>query len=261
MVHDGRLGAIEWRDLVPLTAVERVWELTLSVPWLVLSVWLYQRGWALPGATASFFFFLTGLRQSHNAQHYALGITRRAHDAMLFVLSVAMLSSMHAVQVTHLHHHRHCLDDDDVEAGHATWPWWYVLITGWWFPIHLTRNAWRLGTPGKRRWIAAELVAMVVWVLAVVCVLGVPGLVWHVAAMATGQCFTAFFAVWIVHRGCTHDGQIARTQRGWLKNLVSYAMFYHLEHHLFPAVPTCHLPRLAERLDHAAPELCEMNVY
>ncbi len=65
---------------------------------------------------------------------------------------------------------------------------------------------------------------------------------------------TGFFAVWIVHRGCDPYHQIARTQRGWLKNVVSYSMFYHLEHHLFPAVPTCHLPRLAERLDRVAPE-------
>jgi fatty acid desaturase len=28
-------------------------------------------------------------------------------------------------------------------------------------------------------------------------------------------------------------------------------MFFHVEHHLFPAVPTCHLWRLAERLDDA----------
>jgi fatty acid desaturase len=29
-------------------------------------------------------------------------------------------------------------------------------------------------------------------------------------------------------------------------------MFYHAEHHLFPAVPTCRLPVLARRLDAAA---------
>ena len=57
------------------------------------------------------------------------------------------------------------------------------------------------------------------------------------AAMVFGECLTGFFAVWIVHRGCHADGQIARTQRGWLKNIVSYSMFFHLEHHLFVFVP------------------------
>lgn len=32
-------------------------------------------------------------------------------------------------------------------------------------------------------------------------------------------------------------------------------MFFHAKHHLFPAVPTCHLAELAARLDAAAPEL------
>jgi fatty acid desaturase len=38
-------------------------------------------------------------------------------------------------------------------------------------------------------------------------------------------------------------------------------MFFHLEHHLFPRVPTCHLPALADRLQDAAPELSEATVY
>ena len=82
---------------------------------------------------------------------------------------------------------------------------------------------------------------------------------WHAAAMIVGECFTGFFAVWIVHRGCD-EHSIARTQRGWLKNVVSYSMFYHLEHHLFPAVPTCKLSHLAARIEAVAPELRRREV-
>ena len=32
-------------------------------------------------------------------------------------------------------------------------------------------------------------------------------------------------------------------------------MFYHLEHHLFPAVPTIKLPELADRIDKAIPKI------
>jgi fatty acid desaturase len=46
-----------------------------------------------------------------------------------------------------------------------------------------------------------------------------------------------------------------------VKNRISFEMFFHLEHHLFPKVPTCHLPRLAERLDQAAPELQARQVF
>jgi len=38
-------------------------------------------------------------------------------------------------------------------------------------------------------------------------------------------------------------------------------MFYHVEHHLFPAVPTCKLPILARRLDAVAPELATSKVF
>jgi fatty acid desaturase len=38
-------------------------------------------------------------------------------------------------------------------------------------------------------------------------------------------------------------------------------MFYHIEHHLFPKVPTCKLWLLARRLDVAAPELKDKQVF
>jgi len=46
-----------------------------------------------------------------------------------------------------------------------------------------------------------------------------------------------------------------------LKSRLSYAMFFHVEHHLFPAVPTCHLAMLAARLDTIAPELALLRVF
>lgn len=40
-----------------------------------------------------------------------------------------------------------------------------------------------------------------------------------------------------------------------------YNMFHHFEHHTFPAVPTCKLPILAQRLDAARPDLRLTKVY
>jgi fatty acid desaturase len=64
-----------------------------------------------------------------------------------------------------------------------------------------------------------------------------------------------------VHHDCDRWQQIARTLRHRLKSAVSFGMFYHLEHHLFPRVPTCHLPALAERLDQGIPELPRKQVF
>jgi hypothetical protein len=37
--------------------------------------------------------------------------------------------------------------------------------------------------------------------------------------------------------------------------------FFHVEHQLYPRVPTCRLARLADRLDQVAPELARRKVY
>ena len=258
---DPRLRSVAWRDLVALSGWEELWELTLPLPWFAGSLAAYAFGWWWLGGMASFFFFLTGLRLSHNAQHRSLGIGRLAHDLILLALSVPMAASMHAVQVTHLYHHRHVLETDDIEAAHVGWPWWRALLLGGAFPLKLHASACHIAGPGKRWWIAVEVVAILVWVPAAWFVLGVSCLWWHVTAMVVGECFTGFFCVWTVHHGCHPHGQIARTQRGWLKNFVSYSMFYHLEHRLFPAVPTCHLPALADRLDRVVPEYQRMAVF
>jgi fatty acid desaturase len=247
------LKKVQWRDLVELKPWEKAWELGLSLPWLALSLWCYDRGWWEVGALASFYFFLTGLRQSHNAQHYALGLPRLAQDFVLFLLSILMLTSMHAVQVTHLHHHRHCLDDQDAEGDVAHGKWWQAVALGPLFPFRLHFAAWRLGSPAKRRWMLLELTAITISLVAGLRLFAVTALQWHLTAMLVGECFTGFFAVWTVHHDCESDLESSRTQHsGWV-NAVTYHMFMHLEHHLFPAVPTCHLPRLARRLRHAIP--------
>jgi fatty acid desaturase len=53
------------------------------------------------------------------------------------------------------------------------------------------------------------------------------------------------FAVTVQH-DCDGAGLFARTLRGILKNAATYNMVFHVEHHLFPAVPACHLPQLAD---------------
>ncbi len=265
---DRRLRHVKWRDLLTLSPWERLHELSLSLPWLTASLYCYDlalrtdAAWMIAGGICAFYFFLTGLRQSHNAQHYNMGISRRSQDWLLFSLSILMQSSMHAVQVTHMHHHRHCLAEHDVEAFSARMPWYRALLLGPLFTLRLHYHALRLcRSANKRRWILCELGAILVWLIMVFGLLGIETLQVHALLMLIGQCGTGFFAVWTVHHDCDAEHFIGRTQRGRWKNFISYNMFYHIEHHLFPAVPTCHLPELARRLDQAAPELRQKNVY
>jgi fatty acid desaturase len=264
--RDERLRNVKWRDLIALSRGEIWYEAVITLPWLAatLGAWYLAArshpAFALAALVSAFFFFLTGLRQVHNAYHYALGVGRGATELTMFALSVAMMSSMHAIQATHIHHHRHCLDEEDVEGSAARRRAWQAALYGPLFALRLHRWGWRFAGTRARRWILAEVAALGAIVAAAALLDSVP-LRAHVATMLGGQCFTAFFAVWSVHHDCAPGGWIARTQRGWLKNLVSYDMFHHVEHHLFPAVPTCHLPELSRRLDDVAPEYKRLSVY
>jgi fatty acid desaturase len=257
---DPRIRSVKWQDLTRLTTGQVVYELCISIPWLIGSIASFAAGWPAVGLAAAFFFFLTGLRQAHGAQHYFLGIGRRAQDVVLAVLSVLMVASLHALQATHMHHHRHALEPSDVEGATARMPWWKALVLGPWFIVMLHWRGIQLAGRRQRRWIGAESVAILCWV-AGLSLWGPAALRWFAGAMILGECLTGFFAVWTVHHDCDAHLQLARTQRGGWKNLISYEMFYHLEHHLFPAVPTPRLPELAARLDEAVPHLSEEQVF
>src|SRR5688500_17895859 len=129
IMRDPRVRSVEWKDLLPLTTWEIVKELLLGLPWLSASLILAHFGlqayagamalpeaqrpealalallWFIPSLGCSFIFFLCGLRQVHNAYHYVVGVSRPATEWMMFAISMQMLSSMHALQQTHLHHH------------------------------------------------------------------------------------------------------------------------------------------------------------
>jgi fatty acid desaturase len=254
------LRAVEWRDLTRLTTAQKIHEGLLSAPWLVAATTLFHVGWIVPGALAAFFFFLTGLRQAHGAQHYVLGIGRRTQDWILVILSVVMVSSLHALQATHMHHHRHPLEPDDIEASTAQMSWWKALLVGPLFIVRLHVIGFRLASRRQRVWIWAEAGAVACW-LASMSLWAPAAVRWFVAAMVVGECLTGFFAVWTVHHDCHPERQLARTQRGAWRNVVSYEMFYHLEHHLFPAVPTPRLPELAARLDKVMPQVARKQVF
>ncbi len=260
IMRDPRLREVAWRDLEGLTKTQRARELALGLPWL-LGMWLCaSQGWWLGALAMSFVWFLVGLRLVHDAFHHNLGLGRRGHDAVLVILSALMCSSMHAIQFNHLRHHKHCMDDDDAEAWSARLPAYKALLYGPYFPWLLHRTAWTRGRARTRRWMLLEL-GLILSAATLAWRSGSHALQFHLIAMLIGQCLTAFFAVWTVHHDCDRSHFIARTVRGKLRSVMTFNMFYHVEHHLFPRVPTCRLPTLASRLDALAPELSSKRVF
>lgn len=255
--QDTRIRSIVWRDLLTLEKRDIFFELTLALPWLALEIFFISYGYYVLALIPAFFFFLTGLRQVHGGYHNSLGLTKSQTDWFLYVMSFLMLGSMHAVKYNHLQHHKHCLGEKDLEAKSAKMSAWGAIAFGPAFPILLHFKALKDGNAYYRRWIYAELAGNCVMIA---LAFYAPIVFVHVVLMAVGQCLTAFFAVWTVHHGCD-DEIFARTQRGFLKNFVSYDMFYHVEHHLFPTVPQKNLAVLAKRLDKEVPELTTKRVF
>jgi fatty acid desaturase len=261
VMTDPRVRSVRWRDLQPLSRREMAGELLMPLPWLAASLAVADAGWYLLALPASFMFFLTGLRQVHDSYHGNLGMTRRGDDLVMLVQSLLMMNALHAVKINHLRHHRLCMADGDVEAAGARMSAIGALAFGPLFPVLLLREALRRGPARDLGWVRLELGAMVLWVALVFGVLDCDALRYHAIAMTVGECFTAFFCVWTVHHGCDREHVIARTSRRRFRNAVFYDMFFHVEHHLFPGVPTRHLGVLAARLDAAAPDLRTRDVW
>jgi fatty acid desaturase len=259
--HDPRLRTVEWQDLVPVTQLEIVKELTLPVIWLAASLAVAASGHYAFALPFSFMFFLAGLRLVHNAFHSALGLSRGATGASLWIMSLVMLGSMHAVRFNHLRHHRLKLGDGDVEGRSAEMPAWGALLFGPFFPILLHATALRHGSKKLRTTVSGQLLMTALWSTLVFRVWDSRTLRYHVIAMAAGQCLTAFFAVWTVHHHCDRTHYIARTLRNRVKNWITFNMFLHVEHHLCPRVPTVHLLELSTRIDRAMPELKSKIVF
>ena len=254
-VSPGKLAKrVEWRDLAPMRRAEGGAECLHPLPWLVSSWVLAGHGLWPAAAACSFMFFLTALRLNHEAIHSNLGFTPRGHRIVIHILSMLMMGSNSAVAYNHLQHHAHLGTPMDVEGKCGRMSPWRVIAYGPAFPIELHHAAWSRGGPMVRRCMVVEATLNAA-MLAATCASGSAPLIYHLTAMALAQSLTAFFAVWITHRGCEGDELVARTQRSRLVNLLTYNMFFHLEHHLFPGVPVKRLGRLATRIDAAAPEL------
>jgi fatty acid desaturase len=258
--RDPRLALVDWRPLARLRPWEAARELLLPWPWLLLSWAAAERGRILAALPASFLFFLSSLRVVHDAQHHNLGLSRRGHDLVMALQGSLMLGAIHAQRVVHLRHHRLLLGPGDVEGASARGSAVRALWSGPLFPARVLTSGWRHAQWRARRWIALELLASCAFALAALSS-DVAFLRYHVLAMLAGHGLAAFFCVWTVHHACEASPSRSRTLRARAPDAVSYGMFRHVEHHLFPKVPTLRLAELGRRLDRVAPELAAERVF
>ena len=254
MTHKELAKKVEWKDLKHLTYKEMIIENILSIPFFVASMALAFFGFYWLALPFSAFFFLTALRQAHNGFHKTLGTQKFLTWLSLYLNSLLMMVSFHAVKFNHLRHHKYCLEDEDHEGRPANMSWYGAILYG---PVHFFMFHKITFQKASRYYVRNMFLELfsIVALVAVVLFFNISFLLYHIIAMTVGQFMVAFFAVWAVHHDAHEIPEYARTQRGGWKNALTFNMFYHLEHHLFPAVPTIKLPELARRIDEALPEI------
>jgi beta-carotene hydroxylase len=200
-----------------------------------------------------FLVFVAVVTVTHDVVHGAIGLSRRQTDWALFVLGALLLESGHAYRATHLRHHRVFPGSDDPEGDPARLSLLGAIV---WGPQFLPRLwCWALArsNPGgsQRRWLIAEAA----WALAVPAaglwlLRWTPAVLVYAALATVGSWVYPLLTVHLPHR---HYGATPLTQTHTLRGRIIPALFleltYHLEHHLYPEVPSHHLPELSRRLD------------
>jgi beta-carotene hydroxylase len=193
--------------------------------------------------------FVAVVTVTHDVVHGSLGLSRRATDWALFAMGAVLLESGHAYRATHTQHHRLFPHPDDPEGYPAELSAAGALLYG---PVFLVRLwIWSFRRGRDRGWLIAEaLVPLVVLCGGVLLWPYTPGVLAYAVMAIVGSWVYPLLTVYLPH----HDyGDTPLTQTRTLRGRIIPAVFleltYHLEHHLYPQVPSHNLPELSARLE------------
>ena len=240
------------RDLLVTTPAQR--RLALARPFLGLLAFTLAAyaGWWWLAPLLVFLIFIAVVTVTHDVVHGSLGLTGRQAEWALFVLGSILLESGHAYRLTHTQHHRIFPGENDPEGEPARMTLWQAVLFG---PLFLPRLwCWALGQtkgqPRERSWLFAEAAwALTAASLGVLLWPWMPAILVYVLLVVVGSWTYALLTVHLPHR---NYGETPLTQTHTLRGRIVPALFleltYHLEHHLYPQVPSHHLPELSRRL-------------
>jgi beta-carotene hydroxylase len=200
-------------------------------------------------ATAAYTFYSYG-STSHDLVHGNLGLSRWLNHILLSLVELLGLRSGHAYRAAHLHHHSRFPHDDDVEASAAHGSLLGALAAGpfhqpkvWWWAMRHARH--------DRAWILFEGLTCVTLLIGSMAACWItPAPLIYAALVILGSWAFPLVTAYIPHD--PHgDSPLAQTRRfrGKVAAVLFLQHLYHLEHHLYPAVPHHHWHKLAKRLD------------
>lgn len=238
-------------DLLRLSTLQTA--RAIALPFLAFAAyWIFaaSQHWVLATGALVVLSFVTYGSTSHDLVHGSLRLNRFANDLLLSVIEAISLRSGHAYQAAHLNHHARFPHDDDIEAKASRMSVAGALLEGIVFQLRI--YAWALNhAAGRKTWIACEGIAVSAIVLLAVCALPwtiAPAV--YVGLMIAGSWIIPLITSYVPHNPSAEDVlHQTRVFRGIIARLIAFDHLYHLEHHLYPAVPHQNWPRLARRLD------------
>jgi fatty acid desaturase len=238
-------------DLLGTTPRQR--RLALARPYLGLGVFVVTAwlGWWWATPLIVFGVFVAVVTATHDVVHRTLGLTERQTDVWLFLSGLVLLESGHAYKMTHRQHHQTFPSADDPEGYPAELSLFGAIAYG---PVFLVRLwVWSFGRADRvgRAWLLVEGAVPIAAVAGGILLWPVtPALLAYAAMAVVGSWVYPLLTVYLPHHDYGDDPLTqTRTLRGRLIPTVFLELTYHLEHHLYPQVPSHNLPELARRLD------------
>ena len=237
-------------DLLFVTRQQQI--IALVRPFLcVVCYWLFAAlGWWPLAILSVMLLFITIVACAHDLVHRSLGLPHKLNEILLALIGMLVLESGHAYKVSHLQHHRTFPNDDDPEGNPAHISFWRAILEGPIFLFRLWFWAWQRA-PRERAWLLLE--ALWFWTFLLAGILLWPDthtiLIYTLLVIAGSW----VYPISTVHLPHNVHGENALFQTYTLRGRIIPALFleltYHLEHHLYPAVPSHHYAQLADRLE------------
>jgi beta-carotene hydroxylase len=238
-------------DLLHISHFQRV--LSLMMPFALLGLYIalaHFRLWPLAVATVMYLSFVTYGSISHDLVHRTLGLSRRWNDLFLSAIELMAFRSGHAYRLAHLHHHARFPHDDDIEGAAAKMSLGRTLLEGMIFQpkmmIWAAKRYWR-----QHPIVIVEIVLVVAWLALCFATIRLTSIfAVYAVLMIMGSWIIPLITSYLPHNP---HGQTALSQtrlfRGRVLSIIAMEHLYHLEHHLYPAVPHHNWAKLARRLD------------
>lgn len=238
------------RDLLLTTPRQRNIALVRPFIGLVLYAFAAWQGWWLITPIIVFFIFVSVVTVTHDVVHGTIGLGRRQTEWALFFMGIVLMESGHAYRITHHQHHTMFPEEEDPEGYPAKISLLGAIVYG---PIFLVRLwLWAFKhRPDQRHWLIVEgLIPIITLPLGIALWETTPAVLWYWCMGIVGSWVYPLLTVYLPHKDY---GDTPLTQTHTLRGRIIPAIFleltYHLEHHLYPQVPSHNLSRLSHRLD------------